>query len=309
MNDPIAVIGGQRKWRAARRRTPLGARLFAMCNGLLMILFSLSILYPFWQTAVLSLSGPNAATTLGVHLWSSEWSLDAYRFLVSYEDIARAYWNSIVRTVLGSALSVTFTVIAAYPLAKRNLPFRSGLTVYFLIPMFFSGGLIPSYLLIKSLGLLDNFLVLIIPPAVSIFSVLIMRNFFQTLDPAYEESALIDGAHYGTMLVRVILPISLPVLATVVLWSAVSHWNAWFDAMIYIRDRDRTVIQMILRDMLTAVNQQAQDIVLESAHRPELTLNNVRAAVVLISIGPIVLVYPFLQKYFVKGITVGSLKG
>ncbi|WP_235886306.1 carbohydrate ABC transporter permease [Paenibacillus cymbidii] len=309
MNDPIAVIGGQRKGRTARRRTPLGARLFAMCNGLLLILFSLSILYPFWQTAVLSLSGPNAATTLGVHLWSGEWSLDAYRFLVSYEDIARAYWNSIVRTVLGSTLSVTFTVIAAYPLAKRNLPFRSGLTVYFLIPMFFSGGLIPSYLLIKSLGLLDNFLVLIIPPAVSIFSVLIMRNFFQTLDPAYEESALIDGAHYGTMLARVILPISLPVLATVVLWSAVSHWNAWFDAMIYIRDRDRTVIQMILRDMLTAVNQQAQDIVLESAHRPELTLNNVRAAVVLISIGPIVLVYPFLQKYFVKGITVGSLKG
>ncbi|MBO9606555.1 MAG: carbohydrate ABC transporter permease [Paenibacillaceae bacterium] len=296
---------------AIRRRRSLQnrERLFVIVNGTFMVLLSLSILYPFWQTLVLSFSGPNAAMSLGVHLWSSDWSLDAYRFLITYDDIPRAYFNSIMRTVLGTAITVTFTVIAAYPLSKRNLPYRKLFTVYFLIPMFFSGGLIPSYLLIKHLGLLDNFLVLIIPPAVSIFSVLIMRNFFQTLDAGYEESAFIDGADYFTLLVKIIMPISVPVLATISLWAAVSHWNAWFDAMIYTRNRDNAVIQLILRDMLTAVSQQAQDIAQASTQRTELTLNNVRAAVVLISIGPIVLVYPYIQRYFVKGITLGSLKG
>jgi putative aldouronate transport system permease protein len=274
-----------------------------------MIMLALSILYPFWQTIIMSLSSPQSAMSLGVHLWTQEWSLDAYRFLFTYEDIYGAYFNTIVRTVVGTALVVVFTIIAAYPLSKRDLPFRNSLTIYFLIPMFFSGGLIPTYLLIRQLGLIDNFLVLILPGAVSIFSVIIMRNFFMTIDKAFEESAFIDGANYLTLLLRIILPISVPVLATIALWAAVSHWNAWFDAMIYIRDRDKTVIQLILREMLTAVSTQAQEVAAFGSSHAELTLNNVRAAIVLISIGPIVLVYPYIQKYFVKGITLGSLKG
>ncbi|WP_127580117.1 carbohydrate ABC transporter permease [Paenibacillus koleovorans] len=295
--------------RNRRRGRPLGDRLFSIGNGAFMVILALSILYPFWQTLILSLSGPQSAMSLGVHLWAQEWSLDAYRFLFSYEDIYGAYINTIVRTLVGTVVIVMFTVAAAYPLSKRELPYRNTLTIFFLIPMFFSGGLIPTYLLIRQIGLIDHFLVLILPGAVSIFSVIIMRNFFMTIDKAFEESAFIDGANYLTLLIRIILPISVPVLATIALWAAVSHWNAWFDAMIYIRDRDKTVIQLILREMLTAVNQQASDVASFGASHAELTLNNVRAAIVLISIGPIVLVYPYIQKYFVKGITLGSLKG
>lgn len=283
---------------------------FDTLNIGLMGLLVLLILYPFWQVVILSFSTALEATSLGFHFWPKTWSLEAYKFLFSYDAIIRPYLNSILRTVLGTALELLFTVLAAYPLAKRELPFRSTVTAYFIIPMFFSGGLIPSYLLIKSLGLLDNFLVLILPGAVAIFSIIIMRNYLMSLDAALEESALMDGAGYWTILFRIILPVSTPVLATVALWGAVGHWNAWFDAMIYIRDRDLTVIQVIMREMLTSVSQQYNDLVLsDNAQQAELSLSNVRSGITLLSIGPIVLIYPWLQKYFVKGIMMGSLKG
>jgi putative aldouronate transport system permease protein len=275
-----------------------------------MIALAIAVLYPFWQTAILSFSNADEATSLGIHLWPERWSLEAYKFLFSYEDVMQAYVNTISRTVAGTAIVVLFTVMAAFPLSKSDLPYRNWFTIYFLVPMFFSGGLIPTYLLIKQLGLLDNRLVLILPGAVSIFSVIIMRNYFMTIDKGFEESALIDGANYFTTLTRIILPISKPVIATIALWAAVGHWNAWFDAMIYIRDPDKTVMQLVLRQMLEAVNTSAMDLSQSAANTNEkLVLSNVRAAAVLISIGPIVLIYPYLQKYFIKGITLGSLKG
>ncbi|MNP34071.1 L-arabinose transport system permease protein AraQ [compost metagenome] len=176
--------------------------------------------------------------------------------------------------------------------------------------MFFGGGLIPTYLIIRSLGLLDNFLVLVIPGAVSIFSIIIMRNYFMSLDVAMEESAMIDGAGYLTLLFRIILPVSAPVLATISLWAAVEHWNAWFDAMIYIRNRSLTVIQVIMREMLTSVSEQSNDLMFNNnARQAQLAMNNVRSGIALLSIGPIILVYPWVQKYFVKGAMLGSVKG
>lgn len=295
--------------RTRRRRLRPGWWFDGM-NISFMICFSFLVLYPFWQVAVLSFSNAKEATTLGFHLWPETWSLEAYKFLFSYDSIVRPYINSIVRTIAGTGLEVLFTVLAAFPLAKKNLPFRGYITTYFIIPMFFAGGLIPSYLLMKSLGLLDNFLVLIIPGAVAIFSIIIMRNYFMSLDPGLEESAFIDGAGYFTILFRVIIPVSTPVIATVALWAAVSHWNAWFDAMIYIRNPDLTVIQAVMRELLMAVNGSYNDIALNTdAQQAKLSLSNVRSAIALLSIGPIILVYPWLQKYFIKGIMLGSLKG
>ncbi|WP_240941319.1 carbohydrate ABC transporter permease [Paenibacillus sp. HB172176] len=284
---------------------------FDLLNGAFMILFTLLILYPFWQVFLLSFSDGREATTLGFHLWPQSWSFEAYRFLLSSGEIVRPYWNSVLRTIFGTVLEVSFTILAAYPLAKRELPFRGWLTTYFLIPMFFGGGLIPTYLIIRSLGLLDNFLVLLLPGAVAVFSVIIMRNYFMSLDAAIEESALMDGAGYITMLFRIILPISTPVLATIALWAAVEHWNAWFDAMIYIRDRNLTVIQVIMREMLTSVSDVSNELIINnnSTKQAQLAMNNVRSAIALLSIGPIVLVYPWLQRYFVKGIMLGSVKG
>ncbi|MCU6711918.1 carbohydrate ABC transporter permease [Paenibacillus sp. J5C_2022] len=283
---------------------------FDILNGACMVMFVLLILYPFWQVFLLSFSDGREATTLGFHLWPQSWSIEAYQFLLSSGEIIRPYMNSVMRTIIGTALEVLFTILAAYPLAKKELPFRGWLTTYFIIPMFFGGGLIPTYLIIRSLGLLDHFLVLILPGAVAVFSIIIMRNYFMSLDVAIEESAFMDGAGYMTLLFKIILPVSTPVLATIALWAAVGHWNAWFDAMIYIRDRDLTVIQVIMREMLTSVSDVSNDLMFDNNTRQaQLAMNNVRSAIALLSIGPIVLVYPWLQKYFVKGIMLGSVKG
>ncbi|NOU74212.1 ABC transporter permease subunit [Paenibacillus sp. LMG 31458] len=272
-------------------------------------LFSLAVLYPFWQTLVLSFSDANGVSTLGFHLWPEQWVVVAYRFVFSYQNIISAYLNTIFRTVIGTALIVFFTLLVAYPLSKKDLPYRNYFTAFFLITMFFSGGLIPNYLLIKSLGLLDNRLALILPGVVNVFSIIIMRNFLMTIDKGLEESALIDGAGYFKILTKIIVPLSKPVIATVALWAAVGHWNAWFDAMIYIRDPQKTVLQMVVREMMVALDLSQTQMGGGGMSNANLLLSNVRAATVMISIGPIILIYPFAQKYFIKGIMIGSLKG
>ena len=178
--------------------------------------------------------------------------------------------------------------------------------------MFFSGGIIPDYLLVKNLGLLDTRWALILPSAVNVFYIIIMRNYFMTIDKGIEESAVMDGANYFTILTKIILPLSKPVIATIALWAAVFHWNEWFHALVYIQDDAKTVLQMIVREMLTAMDlSQSADAgaIGGGGSNENLLLSNVRAATVMISIGPIVLVYPFVQKYFIKGIMIGSLKG
>lgn len=276
------------------------------------VLFSILVLYPFWQTIVLSFSDPNIGSGLGMNLWPERWIPDAYQFIFGYGSIMKAYLNTIIRTVTGTFLILAFTVLAAYPLSKRNLPYRNTITIFFLIAMFFSGGIIPDYLLVKNLGLLDTRWALVLPTAVNVFYIIIMRNYFMTIDKGIEESAKMDGASDFTILIRVILPLSKPVLATIGLWAAVFHWNEWFHALVYIQGESKTVLQIIVRDMLTAMDlSQSSDggAIGGAGSNENLMQSNVRAATVMISIGPIVLVYPFIQKYFIRGIMIGSLKG
>ncbi|WP_028389784.1 carbohydrate ABC transporter permease [Bacillus cihuensis] len=285
--------------------------LFDILNVTGFTLFSLIVLYPFWQTVVLSFSDAEAASSLGVNLWPDRWIPDAYAFVFSYQNIMIAYLNTIIRTVLGTVLIVSFTVLAAYPLSKKDLPYRNFFTIFFLIAMFFSGGMIPDYLLIKNLGLIDSRFALILPSAVNVFFIIIMRNYFMTIDKGLEESAIVDGANYFQILIKIIIPISKPVIATVALWAAVYHWNEWFHALIYIQDDALDVLQTVVRDMLVAMDltQAGSQMGGGGMSNADLMLSNVRAATVIISIGPIVLIYPFVQKYFVKGIMIGSLKG
>jgi len=294
---------------AAKSRKKIS--LFNIFNITGFIIFSILVIYPFWQTIVLSFSDAESASSLGLNLWRDKWITDAYQFVFTYENIMVAYVNTILRTVAGTILIVTFTVLAAYPISKKDLPYRNFFTIFFLIAMFFSGGMIPDYLLIKNLGLLDNSLSLILPSAVNVFFIIIMRNYFMTIDKGLEESAIMDGANYLTILTKIIIPVSKPVIATVALWAAVYHWNEWFHALVYIQDDSKTVLQIVVRDMLTAMDltQNAQMGGGGMAGNAELLLSNVRAATVILSIGPIVLVYPFVQKYFIKGIMIGSLKG
>lgn len=292
-------------------RTSVSGLIFDVSNYIFMVIFSISILFPFWDMLVTSFSNPTEAVSLTLRLWPVKWRLDSYIFAFSDNKIIMAYVITIYRTIAGTLLYIILSLLAAYPLSKRDLKFRNVLTIIFIIPMFFSGGLIPSYIINRQLGFVDSLLVYIIPSALSVFTVLLVRNYIMSIDKALEESALIDGAGYFRILFSIILPVSKPIIATIALWSMVGQWNSWFDCLIYIRDEKKIVLQIIIRrmmDMITQVSGEMQEFARRDPTR-QVASKTVQAAVTLITIGPIVLSYPFLQKYFVKGIMIGSLKG
>jgi putative aldouronate transport system permease protein len=287
------------------------SRLFDAANGLFLVLFSATAFYPFWSTLLLSFSDPATASSLGLHLWIGGWTTAAYEFAFStYSTVKIAYVNSIFRTVIGTALTMAVTLLGAYPLSKRRLPGRTAMTLFLLVTMFVSGGLIPSYLLVRSLGLIDSRWSLILPGLASGYYIIIVRNFLMTIDPAFEESGFIDGADYLQILARIIVPLCKPVIATVALWCSVGHWNAWFDALIYINSESKIVLQLLLRRLIQQMTLLAEQINnFELIERKPLPTEAVKAAITILTIGPIILLYPFLQRHFVKGIFVGSLKG
>ncbi len=289
----------------------LGSAVFDFLNVFLIILLTLTFLYPLWFVILSSFATEQETMSLGFHLWISEFQFEAYRFAFSeYGNVQRAFVNSTLRTVLGTFFILIVTMFGAYPLSKRNLPGRNAFTIFFLVTMFFGGGLIPTYLWMRKLGMMNSRLALILPMLSNTFYIIIVRNFLMTIDSAYEEAALIDGANYVQKLARVIAPLSMPVLATIALWAAVAHWNAWFDALIYIKSESKQVLQIFLRRLLQEVITMYQDMgryMLFTGE--ELPSKAVQAAVTIITIGPIILVYPFIQRYFIKGIFTGSLKG
>jgi len=222
------------------------------------------------------------------------------------------YANTIFRAFTGTVLMLVMCYLGAYPLSKKNLPGRNVITVFFLITMFFGGGLIPTYLLIKKINLINSRLVYIIPGMFSAYNMVIMRNFIMSMDKELEEAALIDGANYFDVAFKIVAPLLKPVLATIALWSIVGHWNSWFDCLIYIKDENKYILQLIVRRMVVQSQGEQDFMSLEAFNRlSEIKIHssNVKSAVILVTIGPIILVYPFLQKYFVKGIMIGSLKG
>ena len=284
---------------------------FDFLNIVFITAFCISIVFPFWDIIVRSLSDTSGSSTLEFLLWPRGFTLDSYMYLLRDNSMLRALFVTISRTICGTLLSLALVMLAAFPMSKRNLPFRNFFTVILLIPMFFQGGLIPSYLLNRSLNLVDNFLVYILPGAVGIFHVILARNYLMSLDKSLEESAFLDGAGYMTILTRIIVPLSKPILATLALWIAVYHWNSWFDSLIYARSENLEVIQLKLRRMMTLTRDMQEELAMymDLNNINNITSNSVRTATTIITILPIVCVYPFIQKYFVKGIMMGSLKG
>jgi putative aldouronate transport system permease protein len=294
---------------ALGRRSALGMA-FDTCNYALLLVLSLSIIYPFWNLFLTSFSRVEEVTSLGMHLWIDRWTVSSWGFVLQENDVLQAYLNTIHRVVFGTLTTLLVTFSAGYALAKRDLPGRGTITTLFIFTLWFGGGLIPTYLLIRSLGMINTRWVLIIPVALNVYYIVIARNFMMTIDQSLEDSAIIDGAGYWTILFRIVLPVSKPVLATIALWAAVSHWNAWFDALIYINDADKRVLQMLVRDMIQLVTfDELLDYVEDLPVKEHIPPQSVRAVTILITIGPIVMVYPFIQKYFVKGVMLGSLKG
>ncbi|MBD2847516.1 carbohydrate ABC transporter permease [Paenibacillus sp. IB182496] len=268
---------------------------------------SLAMIYPFIHMISISLSTPAEALRPGIHLYPRELTLDAYQKALTSNGMWYGFQNTIFRTVVGTFLSLVFMSMAAYPLSKKDLPDRNFFMMFIIMTMFFSGGLIPTYLLVKNLGLFDSRWVYVIPVLFNTFSLIILRNFFMEIPSELEDSAKIDGANDIRTLFSIVIPLSKPILATVGLWSAVMHWNAWFDALIYVQDQSKVVLQVFIRRLI--VENQDLEIMKMMDDQKSLNAETVKAAVLMVATLPILLLYPFLQKYFIQGILVGSLKG
>jgi putative aldouronate transport system permease protein len=232
-------------------------------------------------------------------------SLEAYEYLLFRGDILRYYRNTVFYAVAGTLINLTVTSMIAYTLTFRDFSGRKGITILLVITMFFHGGLIPTYLLVRSLGLIDTVWAIIIPPAIIPWNVIIFRTFFQTIPDSLKDSAFMDGAKHRTVLFRIIVPLSKPLLATFTLFMLVFFWNDWFHPVIYLRDRDLYPIQMLLRRLTIQLEPLDHMVTSENVYLSR----TVKAAAIMITITPILCVYPFLQKYFAKGILIGSIKG
>ena len=292
--------------RKSKIRTTRNDRLFTVCNTAFMVLLMISILYPFWDLLVESFN--NGYANGLSRLWPTRPTLANYAKVLGNRYIWSGYRETLIITAAGTFCSVLATMIGAYALSKENFPFRKFFTLMIVIPMFFGGGLIASYLWNVQLGLRNTRWVLFLPSLVNSYNLVVMRNFFSGVPKELEESAFIDGASNIRTLFVIYLPVSLAVIATVTLWEMVGYWNSWFTATIYINKADRFPLQGVLRRILSEGSSE----MMETDGGTGMSvgnLDNLKAATMFVCILPIMCVYPFLQKYFVKGTLVGAIKG
>jgi putative aldouronate transport system permease protein len=277
--------------------------------GFLSALFVVTF-FPFWQIFILSINDGTDSLRGGFLLWPRDISLDSYVTVFSNPEIINSVKVTLLRTLLGVPLSILCIALLAYTLSKRELVGGRAINLFFIFTMYFSGGLIPTYMIIKSLGLIDNFLVFLFPGVINIFWMILVRTFMEQLPRELEESAEIDGANDVQIFIKVILPICVPVLATVGLFSAIYHWNAWYDSYIYTYKPELKTLQAVLVKIL---NQYQTGDMLNGAQANEskkipVTSESIRMTVTMVATIPIILVYPFLQRFFLKGMLLGAVK-
>lgn len=285
----------------------LGERVFSIVNYILLIILAFICLFPFVNTLAVSLSDTNAIMAGKVVLFPVGFELSAYKAVFGDSTMIRSLFFTIFLTVLYVVIAMVMTILAAYPLAQKRLKGRKFLTLLITFTMYFSGGMIPSYLLVSELGMLNSIWALILPCAINTFNMIIMKSFFASLPESLSEAARIDGCNDIEILVKIILPLSMPIIATISLFYAVQRWNSFTDALYYINDADLYPLQLKLRQLisLNMVDQLVMDAQSdESVAIPE----SIKSASLMFATVPILLVYPWLQKYFVKGVMVGSIK-
>ena len=290
-------------------------KVFDAVNYFLLIIILATVMIPLLFVVSSSVSDPLAVVNGKIWIWPIGFNIDAYKYVFQNGDIISGYRNTIYYTVLGTCINIFFTVCAAYPLSRRDFVGRNFFMMMMVFTMYFSGGMIPAFLNIRNLGMIDTVWAMVLPGAISTMNVIIMRTFFQTtIPPELHESAVIDGASNVRTLLSIILPLSKPVIAVMVLMYAVGHWNAFFNALLYMRTREKWPLQIILREILilrVTMEERAQmskeDLrsYAEQLRRGEL----LKYAIIVVANLPILMVYPMIQKYFTKGIMIGSVKG
>ncbi|GBF72450.1 ABC transporter permease [Paenibacillus sp. 598K] len=276
-------------------------------NYAFFILLSIVTLYPFWYTLVGSLVPFEEFADQALLLLPRYVTFQAYEQIFETSTIPNAYGITAFSTIVGTALNLLFTSIGAYVLSRRNLPGKMIFFTAILFTMLFSGGLIPIYLTLHSYGLINNVWVYILPSLINTFYLIIMKTSFHSIPDSLEEAAEIDGCSHFGILFRIFLPLSLPVLATLGLFYAVDRWNELFTALFFITDTDKYTLQAVLYNMLTSVDTTTQNVI--TTDRENMATEQVKLATIIVAIVPILLVYPFLQRFFIKGVLIGSVKG
>ncbi len=283
----------------------LGEHIFSVFNTIILLIIAFITLYPFAYVVFASISDPiKIMSNQGILFWPDGFSLIAYKKVFQNPSIYIGYANTLFYVIIGTAINIYATASAAYVLSRQNLMLKKFFSIMFIFTMYFSGGLIPSYLLMDQLGLVNNRMGLILPVAVSTYNLLIMTTGFQSISAALEESAKIDGAGSWIILTRIIVPLAKPTIMVIMLYYAVGHWNSWFRAMIYIRDSDKMPLQLLLRNILTrsqlgamAGNTDVEDVG-----------TTIKYATIIVSTIPILCIYPMIQKHFVQGVMIGAVK-
>lgn len=284
-----------------------GERAYSFVVYALLACFCLLILIPLLHIVAGSFSDPMALLRGEVSLLPKGFNLDMYAKVFKDSDIWNGYWNTIVYTVVGTCISVALTACGAYPLSRKDFFGRNVIMGLFAFTMFFTGGMIPTYLLVKQLGMLNTIWALVLPSAVSTYNLIIMRTFFQTTIPnELVESASLDGCNDLGVFFRIVIPLAAPIFAVMVLFYGVAQWNSWFPALLYISDRDMYPLQMVLREVLI---QSDISNMAGSSGDVEIIGDGLKYATMVIATMPIMCLYPFLQKYFVKGVMIGAVKG
>lgn len=283
-----------------------GEQIFNVFNIIFLSVLMFACIYPFWYVICASFSKSSLMMGhSGALIKPLGFSLAAYKKVFTDDSIWIGYANTIFYVVAGTVINIVMTVMAAYFLSRKNIPGRTPIMLMIMFTMYFSGGMIPGFLNIQSLGLYDNRMVLIVTGAISTFNLIIMRTAMASIDASMEESARLDGANHFTILFRIMLPLTKATVAVLVLYYGVAHWNSWFNAMIYLEDKMKEPLQLVLRQIL--IINDLSDMGL--GEDTEMVSETIKHATIIVSTVPILALYPFLQKYFVKGMMVGAVKG
>lgn len=287
----------------------IGDKVFTVFNTLFMVFFVVITLYPVLNTLALSLNNGTDALRGGIYIWPRAWTLQNMATVIRKDSLLVAARVTILRTVIGTLTALAANALLAFICSRKNFIFKKQLSLFWVITMYVNGGLIPTFILYKSLHLTNSFWVYIIPGMVSAFNMLVIRTFMSGIPDSLEESAQLDGAGYMTIFVKIISPLCKPVYATVALFSAVGHWNSWFDAMLYNRmSTNLTTLQYELMKLLSSVTNQGASAETMKNAVSAVTPTSVRAAATILTMLPIICIYPFLQRYFVTGLTIGGVK-
>jgi len=291
------------------KKISIADTIFTICNVTFMILFIIITLYPIINTLAISLNDGTDALRGGIYLWPRLFSWKNYQTVLQKQNLITGAFVTVARTVIGTLLSLVANAILAFIVSRKRFLFSKQLSLFWVITMYVNGGLIPTFLLYKGLGLTNSFNVYIIPGMLSAFNMLVIRTYMNGIPDSLEESAQLDGAGYTTIFTKIIAPLCAPVFATIAVFVAVGQWNSWFDAMLYNRMSDNlTTLQYELMKLLSSVTNQSTSAEVMKNTSGAVTPTSVRAAATILTMLPIVCIYPFLQRYFVTGLTLGGVK-